>query len=123
MSKPNFQRMPEAKTLEDFKDQNIIDVHSITIHKNNKIPTRHLILTSNSSKLPQLIKAGYLECAVRPYISNPLLCFICQPFGYFRTSCRGNLTCSYCSTVEHDCLNCNETFWCVNCKKREPFIF
>ncbi|GFS97068.1 RNA-directed DNA polymerase from mobile element jockey [Trichonephila clavipes] len=29
-------------------------------------------------KLPSNIKAGYLNCKLRPYISNPLRCFKCQ---------------------------------------------
>ncbi|GFU58458.1 hypothetical protein TNCV_3416831 [Trichonephila clavipes] len=37
--------------------------------------TKHVILTFNSPKLPTTIKAGYLNCNIRSYISNPLRCF------------------------------------------------
>ena len=94
---------------------------TITINKNdNKITSKHLILTFNSPKLPKSIKAGYLNCNVRAYVPNPLCCFKCQRFGHSKTSCRGNLTCDHCSAVGHDSLNCNEAFCCVNCKKDHP---
>ena len=109
---------PNQKYL---KDQGVTDVHRITITKNdNKIPTRHIILTISSPKLPRSIKAGYLECSVRPYIPNPLCCFKCQQFGHSKMSCRGNLTCGHCGAVGHDSLNCNEPFSCVNCKGDHP---
>ena len=121
ISEPDLQYVPESEILENLKDQNVTDVHRITITRNNnKIPTKHLILTINSPKLPKSIKAGYLECPIRPYIPNPLRCFYCQRFSHSKTSCRGNLTCSRCSGVEHDSQNCIEVFSCVNCKKDHP---
>ena len=83
---------------------------------NNKIPTKHIILTINSPKLHRSIKAGYLKCSIRPHIPNPLYCFKCQRFGHSKASCRGTLTCDCCSAVGHDSLNCNEIFSCINCK-------
>ncbi|GFW56329.1 uncharacterized protein TNCV_2088381 [Trichonephila clavipes] len=50
-------------------------------------------------KLPSNIKAGYLNCKLRPYIPNPLRCFKCQRFGHSQNSCRGQLTCSRCVAV------------------------
>ncbi|GFS92976.1 hypothetical protein TNCV_1886281 [Trichonephila clavipes] len=52
-----------------------------------------------SSTLPQTIKAGYLNCKIRPYIPNPLRCFKCQRFGHSQTSSRGQLTCSMCTPL------------------------
>ncbi|GFW30444.1 uncharacterized protein TNCV_453821 [Trichonephila clavipes] len=68
-----------------------------------------------SSKLPSNIKAGYLNCKVRPYIPNPLRCFKCQRFGHSQTSCRGQLTCSRCASVGHASTDCSLEPKCINC--------
>ncbi|GFU65200.1 uncharacterized protein TNCV_2134051 [Trichonephila clavipes] len=63
--------------------------------------------TSLSPKLPTNIKAGFLNCKVRPYVPNPLRCFKCQRFGHSQTSCRGQLTCSRCASVGHASTDCS----------------
>ncbi|GFV45655.1 uncharacterized protein TNCV_3323741 [Trichonephila clavipes] len=81
------------------------------------IPTKHLILTFSSPTLPQSIKAGYLNCKIRPYIPNPLRCFKCQRFGHSQTACRGQLTCSRCASVGHSSADCSLAQKCVNCSQ------
>ena len=121
ISEPDLIYVPESEILENLKDQGVTAVHRISITKNNnKIPTQHIILTISTPKLPKSIKAGYLECSIRPYIPNPLRCFNCQRFGHSKTSCRGKLTCGRCSSEGHDSSNCNDAFCCVNCKKDHP---
>ncbi|GFS83492.1 uncharacterized protein TNCV_66381 [Trichonephila clavipes] len=71
-------------------------------------------------KLPSAIKAGYLNCKVRPYIPNPLRCFKCQRFGHLQTSCRGQLTCSRCASVGHDSTDCSLQPKCINCLQTHP---
>ncbi|GFV09664.1 putative RNA-directed DNA polymerase from transposon BS [Trichonephila clavipes] len=88
----------EAEIL-GLSDQGVTEVRRIKIKKETSLfPTKHLILTFNSPKLPSNIKAGYLNCKLRPYIPNPLRCFKCQRFGHSQNSCRGQLTCSRCAT-------------------------
>ncbi|GFT03535.1 RNA-directed DNA polymerase from mobile element jockey [Trichonephila clavipes] len=70
--------------------------------------------------LPTNIKAGYLNCRIRPYIPNPLRCFKCQRFGHSQTSCRGQLTCSRCASVGHASTDCNLEPKCVNCLQPHP---
>ncbi|GFX44407.1 uncharacterized protein TNCV_1394281 [Trichonephila clavipes] len=107
---------PEAEIFDGFSDQGVIQVRRITIKKDNTIiPTKHLILTFNSSKLPTTIKAGYLNCKIRPYIPNPLRCFKCQRFRHSQTSCHGQLTCSICASVGHSSTDCTLKPKCVNC--------
>ncbi|GFU97987.1 uncharacterized protein TNCV_3150281 [Trichonephila clavipes] len=71
-------------------------------------------------KLPTTIKAGYLNCKIRPYIPNPLRCYKCQKFGHFQTSCRGQLTCSRCASVGHSSMDCTLEPVCVNCTESYP---
>ncbi|GFV24688.1 uncharacterized protein TNCV_881581 [Trichonephila clavipes] len=68
-------------------------------------------------KLPSTIKAGYLNCKIRPYIPNPLRCFKCQRFGHSKTSCRGQLTCSRCASVGHSSADCTLEPKCINCSQ------
>ncbi|GFU05669.1 RNA-directed DNA polymerase from mobile element jockey [Trichonephila clavipes] len=73
-----------------------------------------------SFRLPNTIKAGYLNCKIRPYIPNPLRCFKCQRFGHSQTSCRGQLTCSRCVSVGHSSTDCTLEPKCVNCTQSHP---
>ncbi|GFT78479.1 putative RNA-directed DNA polymerase from transposon BS [Trichonephila clavipes] len=67
--------------------------------------------------LPSKIKAGYLNCNLRPYIPNPLRCFKCQRFGHSQNSCRGQLTCSRCAAVGHSSTDCTLEPKCINCSQ------
>ncbi|GBM78117.1 hypothetical protein AVEN_17044-1 [Araneus ventricosus] len=107
----------EEKITEELKSQGVIHVRRITIRRDGQLlNTKHLILTFDSNKLPENIKAGYMRLSVRTYIPNPLRCFKCQRFGHSKTSCRGTLTCAHCAEVGHDSTDCTRTEKCVNCK-------
>ncbi|GFS74866.1 uncharacterized protein TNCV_1395541 [Trichonephila clavipes] len=112
---------PETEILEGLSDQGVTQVRRITIKKDSSLfLTKHLILTFNCPKLPSTIKAGYLNCKVRPYIPNPLHCFQCQRFGHSQTSCHGQLTCSRCASVGHSSTACNLEPKCINCSQSHP---
>ncbi|GFT64911.1 putative RNA-directed DNA polymerase from transposon BS [Trichonephila clavipes] len=118
ISEPDLLSTPESEILEGFSDQGVIQVRRITIKKDsNIIPTKHLILTFNSPKLPTTVKAGYLNCNIRAYIPNPLRCFKCQRFGHSQIACRGQLTCSRCASVGHSSADCSLAQKCVNCSQ------
>ncbi|GFS53154.1 CCHC-type domain-containing protein [Trichonephila clavipes] len=102
ISKSDLLCTSEAEILEGLSDQGVIQVRRITILRDSKrLPTKHIILTFNSPKLPTSIKARYLNCKIRPYVPNPLRCFKCQRSGHSQTAFRGQLTCSRCATVGH----------------------
>ncbi|GFW01161.1 putative RNA-directed DNA polymerase from transposon BS [Trichonephila clavipes] len=118
ISEPDLICTPEAEILEGFSGQGVIQVRRITIKKDAEvISTKHLILTFNNPKLPTTIKAGYLNCKIRPYIPNPLRCFKCQRFGHSQTSCRGQLTCSRCASVGHSSTDCTLEPKCFHCSQ------
>ncbi|GFV92112.1 uncharacterized protein TNCV_1895481 [Trichonephila clavipes] len=121
ISETDLLSTPEEEILEGFSNQGVIQVRIISIKKDStRIPTKHLILTFNSPLLPTNIKAGYLNCRIRPYIPNPLRCFKCQRFGYSQTSCRGQLTCSRCASVGHASTDCSLEPKCINCLQPHP---
>ncbi|XP_055924574.1 uncharacterized protein LOC129956667 [Argiope bruennichi] len=79
----------------DLKNQGVTHVRRISIRRDGQLlKTKHLVLTFDSPKLPEHIKAGYMRLSVREYIPNPLRCFKCQRFGHSKTSCRGTVTCA-----------------------------
>ncbi|GFS86900.1 putative RNA-directed DNA polymerase from transposon X-element [Trichonephila clavipes] len=112
---------PNMQCPDGFSDQGVIQVRIITLKKDHtNIPTKHPILTFNSPKLPSTIKAGYLNCKIRPYVPNPVRCFKCQRFDHTQTSCRGQLTCSRCASVGHSSPDCTLEPKCVNCTQSHP---
>ncbi|GFV53302.1 RNase H domain-containing protein [Trichonephila clavipes] len=119
--KPELLYASKGEILEGLSDQGVTQVRRITILKDStRLPTKHIILSFNSPKLPTTIKAGYLSCKIRPYIPNPLCCFKCQRFGYSQTSCRGQLTCSRCASFGHSSTDCTLEPKCVNCTHSHP---
>ncbi|GFW11401.1 putative RNA-directed DNA polymerase from transposon BS [Trichonephila clavipes] len=121
ISETDLLSTPEEEILEGFSNQGVIQVRRITIKKDStRIPTKHLILTFNRLILPPSIKAGYLNCRIRPYITNPLRCFKCQRFGYSQTSCHGQLTCSRCASVGHASTDSSLEPKCINCLQPHP---
>ncbi|XP_064462126.1 uncharacterized protein LOC135372450 [Ornithodoros turicata] len=113
----------ETEIEEGLKDQGVISAKRISIRRDNKeIPTRHVILSFQLHTLPTEIKAGYVNCHVRPYIPNPRRCFKCQRFGHHSQVCRGRLICPKCAGDgnDHTPESCKNTFRCVNCEGNHP---
>ncbi|GBO41249.1 hypothetical protein AVEN_273972-1 [Araneus ventricosus] len=109
--------VPTEEILKEFQSQGVSHVRRISIRRDGQLlNTKHLILTFDSAKLPENIKARYMRLCVRTYILNPLRCIKCQRFGHSKTSCRGTLTCARCAEVGHESTDCTHTEKCVNCK-------
>ncbi|GBN03102.1 hypothetical protein AVEN_208865-1 [Araneus ventricosus] len=102
---------------QELSGQGVQDVRRINIRRNGVlIPTKHFILTFNTPRLPEYMKAGYVRCSVRSYIPNPLRCFKCQRFGHSKTNCRGTLACARCAVAGHESIGCTADEKCVNCQ-------
>ncbi|GBN18771.1 hypothetical protein AVEN_39700-1 [Araneus ventricosus] len=109
--------LPIEEITRELSGQGVKDVRRINIRRDGElVPTKHFILTFNTPRLPEYIKAGYVRCSVRPYIPNPLRCFKCQRFGHSKTNCRGTLTCARCAAAGHESTGCNANEKCVNCQ-------
>ncbi|GFW24032.1 NACHT domain-and WD repeat-containing protein 1 [Trichonephila clavipes] len=72
ISEPDLLCTSEAEIHDGFSDQGVIQVRRIMIKKETFIPTKHVILTFNSPRLPTTIKAGYLNCKIRPNLYQTL---------------------------------------------------
>ncbi|GBN34738.1 hypothetical protein AVEN_31442-1 [Araneus ventricosus] len=109
--------LPIEEITQELRGQGVKDVRRINIRRDGElVPTKHFILTFNTPRLPEYIKAGYVRCSVRPYIPNPLRCFKCQRFGHSKTNCRGTLTCARCAVAGHESTGCTAVEKCVNCQ-------
>ncbi|XP_071043078.1 uncharacterized protein [Parasteatoda tepidariorum] len=121
ISAAEFVNDDEEMLVENLADQNVTAVRRIKIRRDGHlVPTKHLILTFNTPKLPSSVKLAWYNCPVRPYVPNPLRCFQCQRFGHAKTSCRSNPTCARCSGSDHDDASCELPSLCINCKGDHP---
>ncbi|GBO00704.1 hypothetical protein AVEN_14112-1 [Araneus ventricosus] len=108
--------LSNEEITQELGGQGFKDVRRINIRRDGELmPTKHFILTFNTPRLPEYIKAGYVRCSVRPYIPNPLRCFKCQRFGHSKTNCRWTLTCARCAAAGHESTDCTAVEKCVNC--------
>ncbi|GBN97869.1 hypothetical protein AVEN_94094-1 [Araneus ventricosus] len=108
--------LTNEEIAQELCGQGIKDVQRINIRRDGElIPTKQFILTFNTPRLPEYIKAGYIRCSVRPYIPNPLRCFKCQRFGHSKTNYRGRLTCARCAVAGHESTGCTAVEKCVDC--------
>ncbi|XP_055924742.1 uncharacterized protein LOC129956818 [Argiope bruennichi] len=106
-----------------LSSQGVTHVRRITIRRAGKLlETKHLVLTFNSPKAPESIKAGYLKLHVKAFIPNPLRCFKCQRFGHSKANCCGNLTCARCAEAGHESTDCTLKEKCTNCKGEHTFF-
>ncbi|GFW21565.1 RNA-directed DNA polymerase from mobile element jockey [Trichonephila clavipes] len=92
-------------------------IHPVKDQLNDGNLNHHSHRSGTAPHYPQTIKAGYLNCKIRPYIPNPLRCFKCQRFGHSQTACRGQLTSSRCASVGHASSDCTLEQKCVNCSQ------
>lgn len=107
--------------LEGLHDQGVVDVKRIMLRcDGEERATRHTILTFDSTKLPESVKAGYLNCKVSHYIPNPRRCFRCQRFGHASGACRGKATCAHCGLSEHAREECSNLLLCANFSGSHP---
>lgn len=104
----------------NFEEQGVVDVRRIK--KRNTTTgqledTQSVILTFNGTTLPSKIKLGWIQLDVRPYIPNPLRCFLCQHYNHPATRCpKKDLepVCA-CGKPRHEGKPCTEPFDCPNC--------
>lgn len=89
-----------------------------------KLPTLHVLITFNSTELPEHIVIGYQQFQVRRYIPNPWQCFKCQRFGHSAADCKAKARCMLCAGqhLSNDCPQKEEgrvpnaVLKCANCQ-------
>ncbi|XP_053968443.1 uncharacterized protein LOC128869865 [Anastrepha ludens] len=112
--------IPQDEILEELKSQNVCLVEKILKKDNNNlIETGLVVLTFDSTTLPEDIRIGYEKINIRPHIPRPLRCNNCFYYGNISKFCKNNNTCPFCAKDYH--LNteskeeCRNKKLCVNC--------
>ncbi|CAH1107164.1 unnamed protein product [Psylliodes chrysocephalus] len=106
----------EQEILDELEGQGVIDVRRIKTKKEGKlVDTPIHILTFNTPKLPQQVKAAFYNLKVRQFIPSPLRCFKCQGFSHTATRCTKEQIC-VCGKSLHVGSQCQPPVKCINCK-------
>ncbi|KAM7306840.1 uncharacterized protein ISCGN_010498 [Ixodes scapularis] len=121
ISEDDLLDTPEKEVVEGLATQGVTAARRITLRRDGvELKTKHIVLTFESTSLPEVVRAGYLQCRVRPYVPNLLRCFKCQRFGHGSRSCRGTNKCAKCSSKEHVADECESEPLCSNCEGHHP---
>lgn len=114
---PDLYTCQEDELLEHLKSQDVIKVERFKKKIGDTLQnTNSIKLTFKKTRLPEFIKAAYLNIKVRPYIPLPRKCFNCQKFGHTAAVCRNEKRCE-CGKVGHkEEEPCNSPFQCPNCQ-------
>ncbi|XP_055604088.1 uncharacterized protein LOC129753726 [Uranotaenia lowii] len=110
--------MSEEDLKKELASQDITEVRRITKKTSTGIVgTSTLILTINSSVVPEFIDFGLLRVRTRPYYPLPLLCRNCLLYGHPKSRCQNPKACNVCSG-QHESENCPSKSkpFCQNCK-------
>ena len=82
----------EENIVEYLAPQGVIARKRFRIKKDNvQVDTNMLLLTFNTTTLPQNIKIFYHTIPVEQFIPNPLRCFNCQKFGHHEDNCKSQM--------------------------------
>lgn len=121
ISEDDLLESTDTEIVEGLSDQGVIAARRISLRRDGQeLKTKHIVLTFQSTTLPDAVKAGYLHCRVRPYVPNPRRCFNCQRFGHGSQNCRGKATCAKCGKNDHSADSCSNEAHCVNCGDPHP---
>ncbi|KAK5645617.1 hypothetical protein RI129_004081 [Pyrocoelia pectoralis] len=103
--------------VQELKNQGVIEAYRITRKVEGIItntPTVKLIF--NKNKLPNEIKAAYINVKVRPYIPLPTKCFNCQQLGHPAKYCRNKQMCECGKSFHEKDEPCLDPPKCTNCE-------
>ncbi|XP_055543235.1 uncharacterized protein LOC129728800 [Wyeomyia smithii] len=107
---------------DDLSNQGVCHVEQMKRKRSGVLePTNSLILTSNSSGIPETVKVGYLVLTVRILIPRPIRCYKCQYYGHPAKYCSKEEVCSNCYEEGYQSDVCSGQTICRNCKSSSHF--
>ena len=113
---PEMRSMSEEEILDGLRPEGVCHVRRLTTFRDGqKRDTSLLVLTFNTTKLPDTLLAGHIRYSVRVFIPNPLRCYNCQRFGHGSKFCKQSARCQKCGAAPHDGSPCSAPIKCLNC--------
>ena len=120
---PELRHMTEEEILSDLRGDGVTHIRRLTTFKDGqRRDTSLLVLTFNSTSLPEKINIGWLRKDVRVFIPNPLRCFKCHRFGHGSSTCRQSARCQRCGETPHDGSECSAPTLCLSCGSSDHLV-
>ena len=120
---PELRHMTEEEIQADLRGDGVTHIRRITSFRDGqRRDTSLLVLTFDSTTLPDKINIGWLRKDVRVFIPNPLRCFKCQRFGHGSSSCRQTARCQRCGDSPHDGSECKTPLKCLSCGSEDHSV-
>ena len=118
-----LRHMTEEEIHADLKGDEVTHIRRITSFRDGqRRDTSLLVLTFDTTTLPEKINIGWLRKEVRVFIPNPLRCFKCQRFGHGSSSCRQTARCQRCGDSPHDGSDCKTPLKCLSCGSEDHSV-
>ena len=113
---PEMRYMSEEEILSGLRPEGVAHVRRLTTFKDGqRRDTSLLVITFNTTKLPDTLLAGHIRYEVRVFVPNPLRCFNCQRFGHGSKFCKQSARCQQCGAAPHDGSPCSAPVKCLSC--------
>ena len=113
---PELRHMSEAEILSELRGEGVSHIRRLTTFRDGqRRDTSLLVLTFDTTTLPEKIAIGWLKKDVRVFIPNPLRCFKCQRFGHGSSTCRQAARCQRCGEAPHESSECTKPVSCLSC--------
>ena len=120
---PELRHMTEEEILSDLRGDGVTHIRRITSFRDGqRRDTSLLVLTFDSTTLPEKLVIGWLRKDVRVFVPNPLRCYNCQRFGHGSTSCRQPARCQKCGEAPHEGSDCTSPKSCLNCGSADHLV-
>ena len=117
---PEMRFMTEAEIMEGLRPEGVSHVRRLTTFRNGeRKDTSLLVLTFETTTLPDTLLAGHIRYSVRVFVPNPLRCFTCQRFGHSSKFCKQTPRCKKCGETPHDGSPCSAPIKCLSCNSTE----
>ena len=102
--------------MDGLKPEGISHVRRLTTFRDGqRKDTSLLVLTFETTALPDTLLAGHIRYKVNVFIPNPLRCFNCQRFGHSSKFCRQTPRCQKCGAAPHEGTPCSAPIKCLSC--------
>ena len=120
---PELRHMSEDEILSDLRGDGVTHIRRLTSFRDGqRRDTSLLVLTFDSTTLPEKISIGWLRKEARVFIPNPLRCFKCQRFGHGSSSCRQTARCQKCGEAPHEDTECTSAKSCLSCGSSDHLV-